>query len=294
MGKLKKMINRVIMHFAARNIIKIPDKKYIELEYKYILGKRLNLKNPETFNEKLQWLKLYDRKPEYTKMVDKYEAKKYVSDIIGEKYIIPTLGIYNDFKDIDFEKLPNQFVIKPTHTSGNVFICKNKREINYKELENIVKHWLKRRYFYNHREWPYKNIKPRIIIENYIQDKNEEELKDYKFFCFNGKVKMVLVCSDRFGKFKKTFFDETWKPYNFTEGNHQKDQSIKIPENFEEMKELAEKLANNLTFVRIDFYDINGKIYFGEITFYPSAGYEKFNPSEYDKFFGDMIKLPRN
>ena len=293
MKKVNKILKKGITHFAAKNIIKMSDRRYLELKYEVIMDKKLNLNNPKTFNEKLQWLKLYDRKLEYTKMVDKYEAKEYVSNIIGDEYIIPTLGIYNKFEDIDFEKLPNQFVIKPTHTSGNVYICKNKNEIDYKVLKKHINGWLKRQYYYLHREWPYKNVKPRIIIEKYMQEKNGEELKDYKFFCFNGKPKMVLVCSDRFNNLNKTFFDENWKIFDFTEGNHDKNENIEKPVNFETMKGLAEKLAQNLSFVRIDFYDINGKIYFGEITFYPSAGYEKFNPQKYDEIFGSMIELPK-
>lgn len=292
MNKFDKFLKRILLHYASKNIIKISDRKYIELKYEVIMGKKLNLDKPKTFNEKLQWLKLYDRNPNYTNMVDKYEAKKYVSKIIGEDYIIPTFGIYNKFEDIDFKELPNQFVVKPTHTSGNIYLCKNKNEINYKKLKKIINGWLKRKYYYIHREWPYKNVKPRIIIEKYMQDKNfNEDLKDYKFFCFNGKVKMILVCSNRFSNLNKTFFDENWKIFDFQEGNHGRDESIKKPINFEKMKELSEQLAQNLSFVRIDFYDINGKIYFGEITFFPSAGFEKFNPDKYDEFFGKMIKL---
>lgn len=293
MKKVNKILKKGITHFAAKNIIKMSDKKYLELKYQVIMDKKLNLDNPTTFNEKLQWLKLHDRKPEYTKMVDKYEAKEYVSNIIGNEYIIPTLGIYDKFSDIDFEKLPSQFVIKPTHTSGNVYICKNKNEIDYTALKKLINNWLKRKYYYLHREWPYKNIKPRIIIEKYLQEKNGEELKDYKFFCFNGKPKMVLVCSDRFNNLNKTFFDENWQAFDFTEGNHERNENIQKPVNFEKMKQLAGKLAQNLSFVRIDFYDINGTIYFGEITFYPSAGYEKFDPLKYDEIFGSMIELPK-
>lgn len=294
MRKINEQFKRVITHFAAKNIIKMHDKKYLEYKYELIMGKKLNLENPKTFNEKLQWLKLYDRNPEYTKMADKYEAKKYVSSIIGDKYIIPTLGIYNKFEDIDFDKLPEQFVIKPTHTSGNIYICKSKNEIDYKELKKIINNWLKRKYYYLYREWPYKNIQPRIIVEKYIQNNNGEELKDYKFFCFNGEPKVVLVCSNRFSNMSKTFFDENWNVYDFTEGGHKKDESIEKPINFEIMKELSKKLAKNKSFVRIDFYDLNGTIYFGEITFFPSAGYEKFDPMNYDDFFGEMIKLPQN
>ncbi len=292
MNKINIILKKIILRLASKNIIKMQDKKFIELKYEVQINKKLDLENPKTFNEKLQWLKLYDRNPEYTNMVDKYEAKKYVSKKIGEQYIIPTIGIYKKFEDINFNELPNKFVIKPTHTSGNVFICKDKDKINYKKLKKEINKWLKRKYFYIHREWPYKDVKPRIIIEKYMIDRSGSELKDYKFFCFNGKVKMILVCSNRFSNLNKTFFDEQWTMYNFTEGGHQKEEKIEKPNNFEKMKEIAEKLSNDISFVRIDFYEIDSKIYFGEITFYPSAGYEKFEPQEYDEFFGNMIKLP--
>lgn len=293
-AKYIKNPQKIILYLMNKGFFNfLNDKKYIELEYKLKMNKKLNLENPITFNEKIQWLKLYDRKDKYVTMVDKYEAKKYVSNIIGNEYIIPTLGIYNSFDEIDFEKLPNEFVIKPTHTSGNVYICKNKKDINYKELKKIVKKWLKRKYYYLHREWPYKDIKPRIIIEKYMSDNKGQELMDYKLFCFNTIPKLTLVCSERFSSDNmcETFFDENWNIFNFTEGNHRIDKSIKKPENYEQMKEIAKKLSENTSFSRIDFYEIKGKIYFGEITFYPNSGFEKFEPEKYDKIFGDWIKL---
>ena len=200
MNKIVKYIKRpsnILLYLMNKNFFKwIPDEKYITIKYKLEMNQKLNLKEPKTFNEKLQWLKLYDRKPEYTKMVDKYEAKKYVADIIGEEYIIPTLGVWDKFEDIDFTKLPNQFVLKPTHASGNVFICKNKDEIDYKKLKKTVQKWLKRNYYLVHREWPYKNVKPRIIAEEYMEDQIGE-LIDYKVYAFNGQCDYVMVCFDR-------------------------------------------------------------------------------------------------
>lgn len=271
----------------------LTDKQFLKLKYQLVMKKKLNLQNPQTFNEKLQWLKLYDRNPEYTKMVDKYEAKKYVANIIGEEYIIPTLGVWEKFEDIDFEKLPNQFVLKPTHTSGNVFICKDKNKIDYEKLKKEVNQWLKRKYYYLHREWPYKNVKPKIIAEKYMGTSEQEELIDYKFFCFNGKVKIVLICSDRKKDLKETFYDENWNLLELKEGRHKRDFDIKKPYNFEKMKEFTDMLAKDKSFVRIDFYEINKKIYFGEITFYPKSGYEDFEQVEWDKKLGDMLELPK-
>ena len=272
----------------------IPDEKYIKTKYKLEMDKKLNLKNPQTFNEKLQWLKLYDRNPEYTKMVDKYEAKKYVSDIIGQEYIIPTLGVWDKFEDIEFDKLPKQFVLKPTHTSGNVFICKDKEKINYKQLRKMINKWLKRDYYLVHREWPYKNIKPKIIAEQYMVDDSGMKLKDYKFFCFNGIAQTILVCSNRNESFKNTnFYDINWNLQPFTREKHKNsNEQIKKPKNLDEMITVAEKLSKDIPFVRVDLYEINGKVYFGELTFYPSSGFEGFEPEEWDKKLGAMLELP--
>ena len=252
------------------------------------------MKEPKTFNEKLQWLKLYDRNPEYTKMVNKYEAKKYVADIIGQEYIISTLGVWDKFEDIEFDKLPKQFVLKPTHTSGNVFICKDKEKINYKQLRKMINKWLKRDYYLVHREWPYKNIKPKIIAEQYMVDDSGMKLKDYKFFCFNGIAQTILVCSNRNGSFKNTnFYDISWNLQPFTREKHKNsNEQIKKPKNLDEMITVAEKLSKDIPFVRVDLYEINGKVYFGELTFYPSSGFEGFEPEEWDKKLGDMLELP--
>lgn len=299
---MKKIINyikkpsNILLYLMNKNFFKwIPDEKYIKIKYKLEMDKKLNLKNPQTFNEKLQWLKLYDRNPEYTKMVDKYEAKQYVADIIGEEYIIPTLGVWDKFEDIEFEKLPKQFVLKPTHTSGNVFICKDKNNIDYKKLKREVNKWMKRRYYYIHREWPYKNVKPRIIVEKYMENNSGEEIIDYKLFCFNGVPRIILVCSERFSSKNmcETWFDEDWNYLDITENNHRTDKTIKCPINFDEMKILARKLSDGIPFLRCDFYEVNEKIYFGELTFFPASGFEKFEPNEWDKKLGDMLELPK-
>ena len=289
----KNLVNNIIVKLASKNWIPMSDENYLKRIYKKRMHEELNLENPQTFNEKLQWLKLYNRKPEYVKMVDKYEPKKYVGSIIGEKYIIPTLGIYDKFEDINFDKLPEQFVIKCTHDSGGLVICKNKNELNLKKTKKKINKFLKRNYYYQCREWVYKNIKPRILIEKYMTDKTTTELKDYKIYCFNGKAKIIVVCSDRFTDLKVTYYDENWNEMNVTDVGHKKDNNIKKPVNFEEMKHLAEILSKEIPFVRVDFYEINGNVYFGEMTFFSAAGYEEFEPNEYNKIFGDWIELPK-
>lgn len=279
------------------NLIRLKDEMFLNLKYKKIFGKKLNLKDPQTFNEKLQWLKLYDRKDIYTTMVDKYESKKYVANIIGEKYIIPTLGIYDKFDDIDFEKLPNQFVIKCTHDSGGMVICKDKKIFNIKKAKEKINKCLKRNFYYNSREWPYKNVKPRIIVEEYMEDQKQKgELIDYKFFCFNG-VPEFLYVSEGLSNHKTakiSFVDMDYKRTNFYRKDYEQFKELPLkPTKFEKMKELAKELAKDTTFLRVDFYEINENIYFSELTFYPNAGFIPFYPEEYDKILGDMLELPK-
>ncbi len=285
----------ILLKLDNLRIIKIPDKTYLKIKYKLKIGKKLDIENPKTFNEKLQWLKLHDRKDIYTTMVDKYEVKKYVANIIGEEYIIPTLGIYEKWEEIDFDKLPNQFVIKCTHDSGGVIICKDKNDFNMKKAKKKICKLLGHNYFYYGREWPYKNVKPRIIIEKYMEDKYKKELKDYKLFCFNGKTEIILVCSERFSSDNmcKTWFDKEWNILHIIENNHRVDSSIKRPKKLDEMIEKANILSKKIPFIRVDFYEINEKIYFGELTFFPSSGFEKFEPQEWNRKFGDMIELPK-
>lgn len=274
----------------------IPDDIYLKKEFKVRMGKELNLNNPQTFNEKIQWLKLYDRHPEYTMMVDKYAAKQYVASKIGDEYIIPTLGVWTKFDDIDFDKLPNQFVLKCTHDSGGLVICKDKSTLDIAAAKRKIEHCLKRNYYYIHREWPYKNVKPRIIAEPYMTDGINDELNDYKLMCFNGKVKTTFVCSERFSKegLKVTFFDEEWKRMPFERVYPTSKSEIPKPKTYNKMLKYAEILAKDLPFVRVDFYEISGDIFFGELTFFPGTGLEKFNPDKWDGIFGEWIELPNS
>lgn len=272
------------------------DKTFLKLKYYFIFHKKLNLDNPQSYNEKLQWLKVNCRHSEYTQMVDKIEAKKYVANIIGNGYIIPTLGIYNSFDEIDFAKLPNQFVIKCTHDSGGVVVCKDKNNLNLKTAKKIIKHGLGKSAFWASREYPYKEVKPRIIIEEYMEDESGYELKDYKIFCFNGKAKFLFVATDRGKESEETkfdFFDLEWNHLPFTNGHPNNMNPIKRPKNLDEMISISEKLSKDIPHVRVDLYNINGKIYFGELTFFHWSGFVPFVPDCWDYKFGEYIELPK-
>ena len=271
------------------------DRKYLKKIFKYRMGKELNLDNPKTYSEKLQWIKLYDRNPLYTKLVDKYEVKEYIKEKIGEEYLIPTFGVYNKFDDINFDKLPEQFVIKCTHDSGGIVIVKDKSKFNYKKAKKKINHCLNRNYFPNTREWPYKDVKPRIIVEKYMEDESGYELKDYKFFVFNGQMQAMFIATDRTAKTETCFdfFDRDFNHLPFTNGHPNAKRVFEKPEHYEEMIKLAEKLGKDMPQVRIDFYNINGKIYFGEITFFHWSGLVPFVPEEWDYKFGEWINLPK-
>lgn len=273
----------------------LSDERYLKMEYYILMRKRLNLKDPKTYNEKLQWLKLHDRKEEYTKLADKYEVKEEIAKIIGKEYIIPTLEVYDSFDEIDFDKLPNQFVIKCTHDSGGVVVCKDKTNFNIKEAKKIINKTFKKNYFWNGREWPYKNIKPRIIVEEYMEDKASKVLDDYKFFCFNGEPKLMFIATERQNKGQETcfdFYDMQFNHLNINNGHPNSTKEIKKPKNFELMKKLASSISKNMIHSRIDFYEINGKVYFGEVTFYHWSGFVHFEPEEWDYKLGELIKLP--
>ncbi len=282
------------MKTIIKKILRIlPDKIYLKIKYYIIFKKKLNLLNPETYNEKIQWLKLYDRKKIYTTMVDKYEVKNYVANIIGEEYIIPTIGVFNKFDEINFDSLPNQFVIKCTHDSCGLIIVKNKKELDIKKARKKINKCLKNNYFFGGREWPYKNVKPRIIIEPYLEEKKYGELRDYKFFTFSGKVKFMFIASNRQGNGDTyfDFYDEKFNHLDIINGHSNNPTPPEKPLNFNKMIELAEKLSKNIKHVRIDFYEVDGKIYFGEMTFYHWSGFVPFSPEKWDKIIGSYIKI---
>lgn len=275
----------------------IPDSIYLKIVFKRSLGYKLNLRNPKSFNEKLQWLKLYNRNPLYTKMVDKYAVKEIISNCIGTEYVIPTIGVWDSFDKIDFNRLPSSFVLKTTHDSGGVVIVKDRAKFNKEEAKRILTKSLGQNFYYANREWPYKHVKPRIIAEPYMEDKLTGELRDYKFFTFDGKVKAMFIASDRQNPDEDTkfdFFDENFKHLNFTNGHPNAKVPPAKPENFELMKQLASKLGQGIPEVRIDFYECNGKVYFGEMTFFHWSGLVPFEPIEWDYKFGSWISLPIN
>ena len=274
----------------------MPDEEFIRRKFKAKLGYELNLDNPRTFNEKLQWIKLHDRKPIYTKMVDKYEAKDYVASIIGDEYIIPTIGVWDSFDDIDFDILPNQFVLKCTHDSGGLVICKDKSKLDIAAAKHKINKSLRTNYYYVGREWPYRDVKPRIIAEKYMVDSSTKELRDYKFFCFGGIVKCYKVDFDRFISHKANYFTTDGSIMKMGEEVCPPDfkKTIKTPAKLKKMEELASRLSESQPFLRADFYDVNGQIYFGELTFFPASGFGKFIYEGNDELLGSWINLPDN
>ena len=273
---------------------RLPDKLYIKLQYWFYMGKNLDLKNPKTFTEKIQWLKLYNRKEEYHQLVDKCEAKKIVASIIGEKYIIPTLGVWDSFDEIDFSILPDKFVLKTTQGSHSSLICRDKRHFDKERAKRSFKGWMKSSPYEKFREWAYKGITPRILAEQYIELKKGEDLVDYKFYCFNGKPLYCQVIKDRTTKETIDFFDRDWNHQEFWGLQSEVTQSevtIERPINYDKMLEIAEELSQNIPFLRVDLYNLEGEIYFGELTFYPAAGLGSFTPDNWNLKLGELIKL---
>lgn len=272
----------------------IPDTVYLKFMYRKITGKKLNLYNPKTFNEKLQWLKLYDRKPEYTKMVDKYEVRQYIKETIGEEYLIPLVGgPWESFEDIDFTKLPDQFVLKCTHDSGSVAICKNKNEFDIESVQKKFKRALRANFFYGGREWPYKNVKPRIIAEKYMADESNNEPKDYKIFNFDGQPKVIQVDFDRFKNHRHNYYSTDWKFMNvYINDANNPNVIIERPQKLSELLNLAKRLSKDIPHIRTDFYLIENKIFFGELTFFHESGFGRFTPKAFEEQMGKWINLP--
>jgi len=284
-----------LKYFAKKMFVIFAKKTYLKMIYKRRMKNKLDFKNPKTFNGKLQWLKIYDRNPEYTKMVDKYEVKNHVAEEIGGQHIIPTLGVWDDVDDIDFDVLPDKFVLKCTHDSGGVVICKDKSSFDVAEAKRMLSKSLKTNYYYFFCEWPYKNVKPRIIAEKYMTDSAENDsFTDYKFFCFGGEVDCVMLCIDRFTDDKKFyFFDREWnlKRYNKRGKAAPEGFTVPKPPRIDEMFEFAQKLSKDYPFVRIDLYNSDGEIYFGEFTLYPDSGFDANVLPETDIYFGEKIKI---
>lgn len=270
-----------------------PDRVYVKLRYRCKMGKPLDLEHPKTFTEKLQWLKLYNHKPEYTQMVDKILVKDYISDIIGSQYVIPSLFVWDRPEDIDTNLLPNKFVIKTNHFGGgSVFICKDRASFDFKMMKEALRKQLKKGIYWTTREWPYKNVEAKILCEPYVCDKNGE-LNDYKFYCFNGKVKCVLVATDRFTNHYFNYFDLDFNPLDIESADGRQNKVLpQKPENFKEMIEIASELSKGIPHVRVDLYNVDGKIYFGELTFFDGSGYDDMNSEKWNRKFGEWITLP--
>lgn len=287
-------MNQTIKELGKKLVGLIPTKIWLSYRFKRRAGYKMDWKNPKTFNQKLQWLKVYDRNPLYTTMVDKYEAKKYVADIIGEEYIIPTLGVWDRFEDIDFDQLPDQFVLKCTHDSGGLVIVRDKSRFDKEKARKKFKMALNRNPYTVDREWPYKNVKPRIIAEQYMEDPTSKDLKDYKIFCFNGVAKAMFIATDRANETEETkfdFFDMEFQHLDFTNGHPNADVPPQKPASLTKMRELAEQLSVGIPQVRVDFYEVNGAVYFGELTFSHWSGMKPFEPKEWDYKLGEWIDL---
>lgn len=270
------------------------DKAFLTIQYRCICGKSMNWKNPQTFNEKLQWLKLNYRKDLSTILVDKYRVKNYIANLIGEEYVIPLLGVWHNPEDIDFNQLPRQFVIKCNHGCGGMYICKDKSQIDLAKVKKDLKRYLKEDYYMHGREWPYKDVKRCIFAEKYMVDESESELKDYKFFCFNGEPAFLKVDFDRYVCHKANYYDINWNILQLGEKNcpPMPNKHIPKPINLETMVKLARILSQGWPFVRVDFYNIKGNIYFGEMTFFPAGGFGEFIPEDADLMIGEKLSLP--
>lgn len=292
--KDRKVLRIAIYNYKVKTGIynNLSDVDFLKKTFKVRFGKELNLDNPLTFNEKLNWLKIYDRQPLYNKMVDKFEAKEIVKEKIGKEYIVPTIGIYNSVDDIDFTNLPNKFAIKCTHDSGSVVICKNKNELNVEKTKRFLKKCCKHNLFFWAREWPYKDVKPRIIVEEYIESL-DENLVVYKVFCFHGKPYLIQVIqNDKHKDETIDYFDTNWNLLNLKQDFPNSSNHLKKPKALEEMLHLSSLFLIERPFIRVDWYIVNDKPIFSEFTFFSDAGFAFFSPSEWDLKLGEMMELP--
>ena len=272
----------------------LPAEEFLKRKYRVKMGRELDLENPTLYTEKLQWLKLYDHRPEYTRMVDKYAAKAYVAEKIGGEYVIPLLGVWDRAEDIDFDALPDRFVLKTTHDSGSFIVCRDKSTLDIPAARKRLKRFLGRNYYDNNREWPYKDVPRRIIAEAYMEDSRQGELRDYKFFTFGGEPKVLYIAQGRGsgGETAADFFDMEFNHLPFTIDHGMAPEPPEKPQNFGLMKRLAAKLSEGTPQLRVDFYEADGKVYFGEMTFFHCSGMADFNPPQWNRTFGDWVTLP--
>lgn len=266
----------------------IPSGLYLKLLYKIKTGRKLHLKDPKTYSEKLNWLKVYDHNPLYTKLVDKYEVREYVEEKIGGEYLIPLLGVWDSFEEIDFATLPEKFVLKCTHDFGSVVIVEDQSTMNQEEARKVINDELKYNFYYRGREWAYKNVKPRVIAEQFMSDGNAR-LTDYKFFCFGGKVEFMFIATGRGSDLRFDFFSRDFQHLDTTNGVPTADIVPQKPKLYNEMVRLAEKLAEGIDNVRVDLYEIGDRVYFSEMTFYHNGGMVAFDPYEMDVALGQKF-----
>lgn len=271
----------------------LPDHIYIEIQYFYHFKKFVRFDNPKSFNEKLQWLKLYDRNPDYVKLVDKFEVRKHISTTGGDNYLIPLIGAYDSVEDIRWETLPNKFVLKCTHGSGSNIICNDKGTLNrQKTIKQLIK-WMRRNWFWYGREWPYRNVEPRIICEQFLSD-GENVPCDYKVLCFEGSARLIEYHKDRFGEHTQDFYDRTWALTSISQkGIPSSFSPVEKPKLLSLMLDLSEQLAHNIPHVRVDWYIFKDRLYFGEMTFFDSSGFQKFEPEFYDYLLGSWLDLSK-
>jgi hypothetical protein len=290
---------KVIRKFSVKMLRKIkflPPKTYAHFLYEHHTGKKLNLNDPKEFNEKIQWYKVFYHPKILTQLVDKYAVRAYVEDKIGPQYLNEIFGVFDSADDLDYKKLPNQFIIKATHASSYNLIVRDKEKLNKTKTAKLFKKWLgKSQYYRTGQEWAYKDVQPRLIAEKLLKDEGGISLIDYKFYCFSGEAKFLEVHLDREQNHKRAFYDFDFKllPFRYTKPEKTISSDIEKPSNLEEMIKLSEILSANFPFVRVDFYSIEGKAIFGEMTFYPSDGRKDFIPDEYNKIIGDYINLPK-
>ncbi|NLE04472.1 MAG: glycosyl transferase [Crenarchaeota archaeon] len=293
---LKKDPKRLFSTLGRNEFLNwIPDKPYLKIAYYYETGKKLDLNNPVTFNEKLQWLKLYDRKPQYTIFADKYAVRDYIKQRIGGKYLIPLIGVYDTVDEIPWDELPNKFVLKCTHGSKSNIICTDKNRLDIKRSKTQLSQWMKKNWFWFGREWPYKNLRPRIICEEFMEDASGGQLKDYKFYCFHGEPKVIQVISERNnGHYYIDHYDLEWNKFIIPRKNYSKDPVAQDkPKDLDEMISISRELSKNIPFARIDLYNTESGISFGEITFFPVSGFIDFSDQQTDYLLGSWLRLPQ-
>lgn len=289
-----RRILKYIRPLGSRELLNwVPDEIYLKLVYRAYIGEKLDLEHPQSYNEKLQWLKLFYRRPELTSYVDKYKVREFVIKKIGEEYLIPLLDVYNSTDEIEWDNLPDKFVLKCNHGSGTNIVCDDFTKFDKDKSQMKLNKWLKKNWYWYGREWPYKNIETKIICEQFLETEDGKLPTDYKFMCFNGKAKMIQVFTDRLSNKRKDFYTLDWTKTDIVQGSPNSDIKVPKPDNLSLMIELAETLSQGLPFVRVDFYEVQGKIYFGELTFYPGSGFIPFANKYHDKMFGDYIRLPK-